>query len=616
MKLTIQFRNGRYAVLDERGACVAACDTFAAANEAASAHGSPVRTALFANKDQTPRLPVVVDDVRLGSHARRDALRGRPTPAFVGDEAEWHAAKAAAASYCNEAGDEFYPVAVAIYRRDCGMFANKGGFVTMGGHVVFVGEDRDETDGGDRDAGDDQDERGTEPVGKEKGAAEKPSAKQAAEMTLPEIRQAHQQFRDSEDGKSWTALNPKSADRYDRAGELESQHKNAIQYAIDKGQPFNRNEAERYGLLKGKASAPVPAQREAQPQPKAFVLPPHLKAYQEAEARLAKHDWNKAPNKADMALMTSKNRYEYENWKQQEAQQEAKKAAESGGKRGVATYVTPDGRRYSADASKAEFDKSKEEAKAKGGSVEWREKAAAPKPARRDIVQDYLSEKINYGGEIATRGSVYARLQKEGHPQKLIDAYMSGAKTIQSKEKAAEPTKSTTTPYTITDARYSKGNKVVQAPGKGQFKSDIHWLAEGLGGRYVHRSHGYVMTPNRAELLDKMAKEGGWDAHVPLILTKGTRSPSTFSHPEHTKGEKVPVSKVVAHFKSKGALANEFDADAGIDLLPNEDAAPAPAPAAPSAGGARFVEAHFSQPVAPSYGGRWQPKRKAKRPLT
>lgn len=126
MKLTIQFRNGRYAVLDEHGACVAACDTFAAANEAASAHGSPVRTALFANKDQTPRPPVVVDDVRLGSHARRDALRGRPTPAFVGDEAEWHAAKAAAASYCNEAGDEFYPTAVAIYRRDCGVWANDG----------------------------------------------------------------------------------------------------------------------------------------------------------------------------------------------------------------------------------------------------------------------------------------------------------------------------------------------------------------------------------------------------------------------------------------------------------------------------------------------------------
>ena len=42
----------------------------------------------------------------------------------------------------------------------------------------------------------------------------------------------------------------------------------------------------------------------------------------------------------------------------------------------------------------------------------------------------YLDELINYGGEPRSRGSVIVEMQKQGMPQKQIDAYMMGAKTL------------------------------------------------------------------------------------------------------------------------------------------------------------------------------------------
>jgi hypothetical protein len=62
------------------------------------------------------------------------------------------------------------------------------------------------------------------------------------------------------------------------------------------------------------------------------------------------------------------------------------------------------------------------------------DKAETQKPAkrkRRNIADEYLSEEINYGGEIRTRGSLISEWQKQGVPQGQIDAYMGGAKTIQ-----------------------------------------------------------------------------------------------------------------------------------------------------------------------------------------
>jgi hypothetical protein len=61
--------------------------------------------------------------------------------------------------------------------------------------------------------------------------------------------------------------------------------------------------------------------------------------------------------------------------------------------------------------------------------------ATARGNARRYLAPDnvktkYLNEQINYGGEIKSRGSVIAEMQKQGTPQKQIDAYMMGAKAI------------------------------------------------------------------------------------------------------------------------------------------------------------------------------------------
>lgn len=44
--------------------------------------------------------------------------------------------------------------------------------------------------------------------------------------------------------------------------------------------------------------------------------------------------------------------------------------------------------------------------------------------------QGYLSEWILYGGEVRTRGEVIAEMAAAGTPQRLIDAYMIGARTI------------------------------------------------------------------------------------------------------------------------------------------------------------------------------------------
>jgi len=71
-------------------------------------------------------------------------------------------------------------------------------------------------------------------------------------------------------------------------------------------------------------------------------------------------------------------------------------------------------------------------------SVVWNTKAikrfgdlvmkANPKKGKRS--KKYLEELIDYGGELRTRGSIIKELQKQGVPQKYIDAYMMGAKTV------------------------------------------------------------------------------------------------------------------------------------------------------------------------------------------
>jgi hypothetical protein len=55
---------------------------------------------------------------------------------------------------------------------------------------------------------------------------------------------------------------------------------------------------------------------------------------------------------------------------------------------------------------------------------------------RKKLTDRYLDENINYGGETISRGEAIERLRKQGAPQKQIDAYMMGAKTISPTEPA------------------------------------------------------------------------------------------------------------------------------------------------------------------------------------
>lgn len=52
----------------------------------------------------------------------------------------------------------------------------------------------------------------------------------------------------------------------------------------------------------------------------------------------------------------------------------------------------------------------------------------------------------------------------------------------------------------IEAAPYAKGRAVVRPIRDGSgFKTSAAWLAEALGGKWVHRSHGYQLSPARAE---------------------------------------------------------------------------------------------------------------------
>ena len=83
--------------------------------------------------------------------------------------------------------------------------------------------------------------------------------------------------------------------------------------------------------------------------------------------------------------------------------------------------------------------------------------------------------------------------------------------------------------YLIGDARYAEGKKVIQPKdSRDGFKGRASYLAEALGGRWVHRSHGYVISPAAAQKFEKLF-EAGFDAISPAF--KSVR-PGLFYHQE------------------------------------------------------------------------------------
>lgn len=65
--------------------------------------------------------------------------------------------------------------------------------------------------------------------------------------------------------------------------------------------------------------------------------------------------------------------------------------------------------------------------------------------------------------------------------------------------------------YSVSDARYAKGKKIVRCPSNDGWKTRAARLAEQLCSHYTGREHGYVMSPTRARKFIELYA-AGWDA--------------------------------------------------------------------------------------------------------
>jgi hypothetical protein len=66
--------------------------------------------------------------------------------------------------------------------------------------------------------------------------------------------------------------------------------------------------------------------------------------------------------------------------------------------------------------------------------------------------------------------------------------------------------------YTVSDARYAKGQRLVRCPSKTSFKSRAaRLLGNGLRARWTNRESGYVTSPGKLKKFEELYAEG-WDA--------------------------------------------------------------------------------------------------------
>lgn len=77
---------------------------------------------------------------------------------------------------------------------------------------------------------------------------------------------------------------------------------------------------------------------------------------------------------------------------------------------------------------------------------------------------------------------------------------------------------------TISPARYAKGRVIMHCPSDGsKMKTRAMRLAEAFGGKWVHRSHGYNMSPaGAAKALDHW--RNGFDAHIRMFASDKRRA--------------------------------------------------------------------------------------------
>jgi len=66
--------------------------------------------------------------------------------------------------------------------------------------------------------------------------------------------------------------------------------------------------------------------------------------------------------------------------------------------------------------------------------------------------------------------------------------------------------------FTVSDARYAKGQKLVRCTSKTSFKSRAARLVgDGLRARWTNRESGYVVSPAKLKKFERLYADG-WDA--------------------------------------------------------------------------------------------------------
>jgi len=64
--------------------------------------------------------------------------------------------------------------------------------------------------------------------------------------------------------------------------------------------------------------------------------------------------------------------------------------------------------------------------------------------------------------------------------------------------------------YSVRPARYAKGKMVVSKIESDGYKSRFGRLVEVLGGKWVHRDHGYQLSPTKLAKFEQLFADG-WD---------------------------------------------------------------------------------------------------------
>lgn len=82
--------------------------------------------------------------------------------------------------------------------------------------------------------------------------------------------------------------------------------------------------------------------------------------------------------------------------------------------------------------------------------------------------------------------------------------------------------------YNIKPARYAKGKVLVVTPGCGGWKTRAARLAQAVGGRWVNRETGYIMSPAAGErfaaLYDAGADACAITGEIHLLGSEGNES--------------------------------------------------------------------------------------------